>query len=52
MPPAAAVADGVINEIEALRAQTAGIEVIMDHCIYRDFLSCGVRKPLGWTGTC
>ncbi len=30
--------DGVINEVEARRAQAAGIEVIMDRCIYRDFL--------------
>lgn len=30
--------DGVINEAEALRAQAAGITVIMDRCIYRDYL--------------
>lgn len=30
--------DGVINEPEALRAQAAGIEVIMNRCIYRDYL--------------
>ena len=30
--------DGVINEAEALRAQAAGIEVIMNRCIYRDYL--------------
>ncbi|MBU1190926.1 MAG: CoA-binding protein [Gammaproteobacteria bacterium] len=30
--------DGVINEAEALRAQAAGIEVVMDRCIYRDYL--------------
>ncbi|MBI5040775.1 MAG: CoA-binding protein [Gammaproteobacteria bacterium] len=30
--------DGVINEAEALRAQAAGIEVIMNHCIYRDYI--------------
>lgn len=29
--------DGVINEAEALRAQAAGIEVIMNRCIYRDY---------------
>jgi predicted CoA-binding protein len=29
--------DGVINEAEALRAQAAGIEVIMDRCVYRDY---------------
>lgn len=29
--------DGVINEREALRAQRAGITVVMDRCIYRDY---------------
>lgn len=28
--------DGVVNEAEAVRAQKAGITVIMDRCIYRD----------------
>ena len=31
--------DGVVNESEALRAQAAGIEVVMDRCIYRDYLA-------------
>ena len=31
--------DGVINEADALRAQAAGIEVVMDRCIYRDYLA-------------
>lgn len=30
--------DGVINEEAALKAQAAGITVIMDRCIYRDYL--------------
>ena len=30
--------DGVINEPEALRAQEAGIKVIMDRCVYRDYI--------------
>ena len=29
--------DGVVNEAEALCAQQAGITVIMDRCIYRDY---------------
>ena len=28
--------DGVINDAEALRAQAAGIEVVMDRCVWRD----------------
>ena len=31
--------DGVVNEAEALRAQQAGITVIMDRCTYRDYMS-------------
>ena len=31
--------DGVINEAEALRAQAAGITVIMDRCVYRDYIN-------------
>ena len=30
--------DGVINEEAALKAQHAGITVIMDRCIYRDYM--------------
>ena len=30
--------DGVINETEALRAQEAGITVVMDRCVYRDYV--------------
>ena len=30
--------DGVINEAEAARAQAAGITVIMDRCVYRDYV--------------
>ena len=29
--------DGVVNEAEAIRATEAGIVVIMDRCIYRDY---------------
>jgi len=31
--------DGVINEVEATRAQNAGITVIMDRCSYRDYVT-------------
>lgn len=30
--------DGVVNEEAALKAQDAGITVIMDRCIYRDYM--------------
>lgn len=30
--------DGVINETEAARAQAAGIKVVMDRCVYRDYV--------------
>jgi len=30
--------DGVINEAEAIRAQVAGIKVVMDRCVYRDYV--------------
>jgi len=30
--------DGVINEVEAIRAEQAGIKVVMDRCVYRDYV--------------
>jgi predicted CoA-binding protein len=30
--------DGVVNPEEARRAQAAGIEVVMDRCVWRDYL--------------
>ena len=30
--------DGVVNETEAARAQAAGIMVVMDRCVYRDYV--------------
>lgn len=35
--PAIWFQDGVINESAALRAQAAGMLVVMDRCIYRDY---------------
>lgn len=34
--------DGVINDTEALRARAAGIEVVMDRCVYRDYCTLKV----------
>ena len=36
--------DGVVNEAEAMRAQAAGIIVIMDRCIYRDYIQLIARS--------
>jgi hypothetical protein len=35
--PALWLQDGVIDEAAALRARAAGIQVVMDRCIYRDY---------------
>lgn len=34
--------DGVINETEALRAQAAGMQVVMNRCTWRDALNLGL----------
>jgi len=39
--PALWLQDGVIDEAAARRAQAAGIQVVMDRCIYRDYLRLG-----------
>ena len=36
--PAIWLQEGVINEAAALRAQQAGIMVVMDRCIYKDYI--------------
>ncbi len=36
--------DGVVNEVEARRAQDAGIMVVMDRCIYRDYIQLIARS--------
>jgi predicted CoA-binding protein len=36
-PPAIWLQEGVVNEAAALRAREAGIMVVMDRCIYKDY---------------
>lgn len=42
--PAVWLQDGVINEAAAQRASDAGITVVMDRCVYRDYLQMGLNK--------
>ena len=37
---------GVVNEEAALRAQAAGIKVIMDRCVYQDYVRFFAGQPL------
>jgi len=36
--------DGVINESAAQRAIDAGITVVMNRCVYRDYLNLGLKQ--------
>ncbi|MCE5180544.1 MAG: CoA-binding protein [Betaproteobacteria bacterium] len=37
--PALWIQEGIVNEIAALRAREAGMTVVMDRCIYKDYVS-------------
>lgn len=37
--PVVWIQEGIVNEAAALRAQAAGITVIMDRCIYKDYIA-------------
>ena len=37
--------EGIINEEAALRAQQAGINVVMDRCMWRDAMQFGAHSP-------
>ena len=43
--PAIWLQDGVVDHAAALRAQAAGMTVVMDRCVYRDYHGCaGARR--------
>ena len=43
--PALWLQDGVVNEPAALKARAAGITVVMDRCVYRDYVRFFGRAP-------
>lgn len=38
--------EGVVHEVAAQRAREAGINVVMDRCIWREAVQLGARHPL------
>jgi len=43
--PAIWLQEGVINEPAALRAQAAGMTVVMDRCTYKEYIRLGITHP-------
>ncbi len=37
--------EGVIHEQAAAKAEAAGVKVVMDHCLFKERLAHGPRKP-------